>query len=73
MEVHVNYYCFWKQKDTFHLGEYSNLLIEGIHNGMKYYAAKVGPAYSLHQTCAVLTKNAEGKNKKDCQNIQRIA
>ena len=31
---------------------------------MKYNAAKVGPSYSLHQTCAILTKNAERKEQE---------
>ena len=31
---------------------------------MKYNAAKVVPSYSLHQTCAVLTKNAERKEQE---------
>ena len=64
VEVHENHYCFWKRKDTFHLGEYSNSSIEGTHNGMKYNAAKVGPSYSLHRTCAILTKNAERKEQE---------
>ncbi len=64
MEVHENYYFFWKQKDTFNLGEYSNSSIGGTHNGMKYTADKVGPSNSLHQTCAILTKNAERKKQE---------
>ena len=31
---------------------------------MKYNAAKVGPSYSLHRTCAVLTKNTERKEQE---------
>ena len=64
VEVHENHYCFWKRKVTFHLGEYSNSSIEWTHNGMKYNAAKVCPSYFLHQTCAILTKNAERKDQE---------
>ena len=31
VKVHDNFYWFWKRKDPFHLGEFSNLSINGTH------------------------------------------
>ena len=76
MEVHENYYSFWKWNDSCHLGEYSSSSIEGTHNGMENNATKVGPSYSSHQTLATLTKNIEmkelermAKHTKDCLTV----
>ena len=59
VEVHENYYCYYRQRDKVTFGVYCNTPIEGTHNGIKSSATPVLPTHSLVRSVALLSKNAE--------------
>ena len=64
VEVHENYYCYYRRRHKVTFGVYSNTPIEGTHNGMKSSATPVLPTHSLVRSVAVLSKNAERKQDR---------
>lgn len=63
VEVHEDHYSYYKKSNSLCFGEYSNSVVEGVHNGMKHSSAPILPSHSLHRAVAILSKNATRKEE----------
>ena len=63
VEVHEDHYSYYKKSNSLCFGEYSNSVVEGVHNDMKHSSAPILPSHSLHRAVAILSKNTTRKEE----------
>ena len=64
IETHESKYIFCLRKIIRHYADYSNTILEGYNNAIKYHFCSVTPASRLDNSFTSIANNSDLKNKK---------
>jgi len=62
IETHESKYLFCLRKHVRHYAEYSNTILEGCNNAIKYHSSSVTPATRLDNSFTIIANNSDLKN-----------
>ena len=62
IETHESKFLFCFRKHIRHYGEYSNTILEGCNNGLKYHSTPVTPQTRLDNSFTIISNNSDLKN-----------
>ena len=63
IETHESKYLFCLRKHIRHYAEYSNTILEGCNNTIKYHSSSVTPASRLDNSFTIIANNSDLKHK----------
>ena len=64
IETHESKYLFCLRKHIRHYLEYSNTILEGCNNAIKYHSSSVTPASILDNSFTIIANNSDLKHKE---------
>ena len=71
IEIHESKFLFSLRKHVQHYADYSNTVLEGCNNGIKYHSSNVTPQTRLDNSFTIITNNSEMKVAKLNKDFQK--